>query len=118
MAKHLDLGSKGEQLAVEYLLRQGFEILAKNWRFGHKEVDIIAKEGVFLVIIEVKTRSSAVHGFPDEAVNDAKMDLLAEAGSAFLEQNNMDLEMRFDILSIILKEDMPSIYHIRDAFHP
>ena len=118
MAKHLDLGSRGEQFAVDYLLRQGFEVLAKNWRFGHKEVDIIAKEGAFLVIIEVKTRSSAVHGFPDEAVNDAKMELLAEAGAAFLEQNELDLEMRFDILSIILKEDTPSIYHIRDAFHP
>ena len=118
MAKHLDLGKKGEDLAVHYLEERGFKILERNWRFRHKEVDIIAREGSFLVIVEVKTRSTSAFGFPDESINDAKVDLLADAAEQYLEEKDIDLELRFDIISITMKGDIPSIYHVREAFHP
>ena len=118
MAKHLDLGKKGEDLAVHYLEERGFKILERNWRFRHKEVDIIAREGSFLVIVEVKTRSTSAFGFPDESINDAKVDLLADAAEQYLEEKDIDLELRFDIISITMKGDTPSIYHVREAFHP
>lgn len=118
MAKHLELGKKGEDIAVKYLEERGFKILERNWRFHHKEVDIIAIENSFLVIVEVKTRSTADFGFPDEFVHDAKVDFLAEAAEQYVEVKDLDLEIRFDIVSITMKGDVPSIYHIREAFHP
>ena len=68
MAKHNDLGKMGEDLAVQYLTDKGYEILERNWRNKHKEIDIIAKDGETLVIVEVKTRQSDDHGEPDLAV--------------------------------------------------
>ena len=68
MADHNDLGKLGEELAVNYLTGKGYEILERNWRNIHKEIDIIAKDGKFLVIVEVKTRKSDEYGAPDLAV--------------------------------------------------
>lgn len=58
MAEHNETGNKGEELAEKYLRKLGYEILERNWHFGKNEIDIIAKDGNFLVIAEVKTRSS------------------------------------------------------------
>ena len=68
MAKHYDLGKKGEEIAANYLAEKGYKIIARNWRFGKDEIDIIAEHDNFLVIIEVKTRSSSDYGEPEEAV--------------------------------------------------
>ena len=118
MAEHNDFGKLGEELAVNYLIGKGYEILERNWRNIHKEIDIIAKDGKDLVIVEVKTRQSDEYGDPDVAVTKKKQRMLIVAANAYITQNNLDKEIRFDIISIVFKGDEPVIEHIEDAFLP
>ena len=118
MAEHNDFGKLGEELAVNYLTEKGYEILERNWRNIHKEIDIIAKNGKFLVIVEVKTRQTDEYGNPDIAVTRKKQRMLISAANAYISKNNMDVETRFDIISIIFKDGEPVIEHIEDAFLP
>ncbi|MCR5659066.1 MAG: YraN family protein [Bacteroidales bacterium] len=118
MAEHNDLGKQGEEIAVQYLTDKGYEILERNWRNRHKEIDIIAKDGKYLVIVEVKTRQSNAYGEPDIAVTRQKQRLLISAANAYLFRNKLDLETRFDIISIVFKGSEPVIEHIEDAFLP
>ena len=118
MAKHNDFGKLGEELAVNYLIGKGYEILERNWRNIHKEIDIIAKDGKDLVIVEVKTRQTDEYGNPDVAVTKKKQRMLIAAANAYITRNNLDIETRFDIISIVFKDDAPVIEHIEDAFLP
>ena len=118
MANHNDFGKQGEDLAVQYLLDKGYEILERNWRNVHKEIDIIAKDGKELVIVEVKTRKSNNYGEPDLAVNKQKQRLLIYAANAYIFRNNLDINTRFDIISIVFNDGEPVIDHIEDAFLP
>ena len=118
MAEHNDLGKLGEEIAVKYLTDKGYEILERNWHNVHKEVDIIAKDGRFLVIVEVKTRQTNAYGEPDIAVTRQKQRMLIAAANAYLFRNKLDLETRFDIISIVFNNGEPVIDHIEDAFLP
>ena len=118
MAEHNDLGHEGEERAREYLRSLGYEILECNWRFGSEEVDIIAKEGDTLVIAEVKTRSSNYFGEPEIAVTTKKKKTLVRAADAYIRYKKIDLEVRFDIISVIIGSGKCSINHIPDAFYP
>ena len=118
MAKHNDFGKLGEELAVNYLVGKGYEILERNWRNIHKEIDIIAKDGTDLVIVEVKTRQTDEYGDPDVAVTKQKQWRLISAANAYVFQNRLDINTRFDIISIIFKDGEPVIEHIEDAFLP
>lgn len=118
MAEHNDFGKLGEDLAVNYLIEKGYEVLERNWRNIHKEIDIIARDGKFLVIVEVKTRQTDEYGNPDTAVTRKKQRLLISAANAYLSRNNMDIETRFDIISIVFRDGKPVIDHIEDAFVP
>ena len=82
MAEHNDFGKLGEELAVNYLIGKGYEILERNWRNQHKEIDIIAKDGKDLVVVEVKARQTDEYGGPDEAVTQQKRSRLVEAANA------------------------------------
>jgi len=116
MASHNELGKKGEALTEEYLIRNGYQILAKNWRYLKAEIDITAqKEGV-LAIVEVKTRSSIDITSPEEAVNKKKIKLLVAAANEYVIQHDLDVEVRFDIVSIHKKGDKYNLNHIKDAF--
>lgn len=118
MAKHNELGKKGEKAAVEFLRKAGHEILAQNYRFSRAEVDIISKEENIIVFTEVKTRSTEHFGFPEEFVDKKKIKLVKEAAEKFLYQNSFDSEVRFDIISITLTQQGKKfkIHHIKDAF--
>lgn len=118
MAKHNELGKQGEDIAVQYLTDKGYEILERNWRNIHKEIDIIAKKGKELVIVEVKTRQSDEYGDPDMAVTRQKQSRLISAANAYIFQNRLDFSTRFDIISIIFGEDGSVVNHIEDAFLP
>ncbi|NPA46903.1 MAG: YraN family protein [Chlorobi bacterium] len=117
MAQHNELGSWGERKAAEYLLSQGFEILETNWRYGRAEIDIIAREGDTLVVVEVKTRHTDLFGEPQNAVGKKKIRLLMEAVNAYVDQKKIDSEIRFDIVSIIKNQYREEIEHLRDAFY-
>ena len=118
MAEHNDFGKLGEELAVNYLIEKGYEILERNWRNIHKEIDIIARDGKDLVVVEVKTRQNDENGEPDLAVTRQKQTRLISAANAYLFQNSLDINTRFDIISIIMKDNSPVINHIEDAFLP
>ena len=118
MADHNDLGKLGEELAVNYLTGKGYKILERNWHNIHKEIDIIAKDGKFLVIVEVKTRQSDEYGEPDIAVTRKKQRMLIAAANAYITRKGLDMETRFDIISIVFREEIPIISHIEDAFLP
>jgi putative endonuclease len=118
MAKHNDLGSDGEMMAVAYLAQTGYEILETNWRFEKKEIDIIASKDGILVIVEVKCRSTDFFGTPEEAVTPAKQKLLIKAADAYLNQLNNETEVRYDIVSIVLNDKKAEMNHIEDAFRP
>ena len=118
MAKHNELGKRGEELATQYLTEKGYEILERNWRNIHKEIDIIAKDGECLVIVEVKTRQTDKYGDPDMAVTRQKQWRLISAANAYVFQNKIDIDTRFDIISIVFHDDEPIIEHIEDAFLP
>jgi len=105
MAAHNDLGKKGEALAIDWFMQQGYEILNKNWRHSHYEVDIIACKHSVLHFIEVKARRSSQFGYPEESVGKKKMQNLMNAADEFLNQFPVWKRIQFDVLSISLKKD-------------
>jgi putative endonuclease len=112
------LGQNGEQMAGNYLKKKGFQILETNWRSGPLEIDIIARKDDILVIAEVKTRSTNIFGEPEEFVTKAKQKNLIRAANFYIIDNDLDVEARFDIISILYKGDQFQIHHIEDAFYP
>jgi putative endonuclease len=118
MSQHYELGKKGEELATVFLEEEGYKILHRNWRFGKDEIDIIAQTDKFLVIVEVKTRSTDYFGDPEEAVDKQKQRFLVRAADVYIKQKEIDLEVRFDIISIIFEKGTHTIRHIEDAFYP
>ena len=118
MAEHNDTGKKGEEIAVNFLKNKGYRILDRNWRLGSNEIDIIAADGNFIVVAEVKTRTSNKFGEPEIAVTKEKQKALIRAANAYVKIKQIDQEMRFDIVSIILVKDKEQVHHIVDAFYP
>ena len=117
MADHNDLGKLGEEMAVEFLEKEGYEIIETNWRFQKAEVDIIAKKDNILAIIEVKTRSSLSFGLPQEFVKPKKIQLLVKAVNEYVIRNNLEVEVRFDIIALHLEGKSLVIEHLVDAFY-
>jgi len=117
MAKHNELGKQGELIACQFLQEKGFEIVETNFRLEKDEIDIIAKDGGILVFVEVKTRSTDYFGEPEIAVGAKKEEFLIRAAENYLISNNLDLEIRFDIISIVLNSKQKKIRHIVDAFY-
>ena len=118
MQSTVEIGRNGEDLAVAYLEHKGYRILERNWRSGHKEIDIIAMDGDTLVVVEVKCRKSLNFGDPDIAVGVMKQRMLIYAAEAYLNYNNLDVEVRFDIISMVVTPQGEHIEHIEDAFYP
>ena len=117
-AKHYQLGKLGERLAVGFLLSEGYVILDQNWRLNNLEVDIIADDGEYIVFIEVKTRSSDKYGAPEEAVDREKRMNLINAADVYVNKLYVDVQVRFDIISIIANDNETKIEHLKDAFFP
>ena len=113
-----DLGKLGEDIAVNYLVEKGYQVLERNWRSGHKEIDIIAMDGQELVIVEVKSRKSDTFGDPDIAVGADKQRMLIWAANTYVRYKNLDVDVRFDVISIIITDTDKQIEHIEDAFYP
>lgn len=118
MNKSSQLGTLGEDLAIKHIKKLGFKILARNWRYSYFEIDIIAQDKNELVFIEVKTRKHDLFGLPEFAVSKRKQNKLSAAAEAYIQQNNIDLECRFDIAAIIYTEQKSKILYVTDAFFP
>ena len=119
MAEHNDLGNQGENLAAEFLEKKGYKIRHRNWVSGKKELDIVAEDGEYLVIVEVKTRSTENFEHPKEAITNGKIKNLVSAAEEYIFQFDIMKETRFDIVSVIPERDGSfRIEHIEDAFLP
>ena len=117
MAEHNDLGKFGEELAVDFLQKNGYDILETNWVFQKAEIDIIAQKNTILAIVEVKTRSSIEFGLPQDFVKPKKIQLLVKAVNEYVISNDLDVEVRFDIIAIYKEDKQFKIEHIEDAFY-
>ena len=117
MALHNQLGKEAEQMAVNYLIENGYEILHCNWRYSHYEIDIVALKNDLPHFVEVKTRSSKQFGEPEESVNKKKIRFLLQAADEFLFKNPQYKNFRIDILSInIHPQEEPKYFFIEDVY--
>ena len=117
MAEHNDLGKLGEELAVEFLQKAGYLILETNWTFQKAEIEIIAQKENVLAVVEVKTRSSIEFGLPQDFVKPQKIQLLVKAINEYVTVNELDVEVRFDIIAIHKEASNFNIEHIEEAFY-
>ncbi|MFC2102143.1 YraN family protein [Bacteroidota bacterium] len=113
-----ELGKRGEELAALYLKEKGYKILETNWRFGRNELDLIAEDGNTLVVAEVKTRQSSTFTQPETAVTREKQRSIIRSANAYVRWKRRNIEVRFDIVSIIIQGDNVTVNHIPDAFYP
>ncbi|WP_405610704.1 YraN family protein [Polaribacter sp. Asnod1-A03] len=116
MAEHNELGKKGEQLAIDFLIKNDYIILEKNYRYLKAEVDIIALKKDLLAVVEVKTRSTDYFGNPQDFVNPKKIKLLLSAIDYYVNEKDLDVEVRFDIIAIIHQKKETRLEHLKDAF--
>ncbi|HLW41528.1 MAG TPA: YraN family protein [Flavobacterium sp.] len=116
MAKHNDIGKQGETLAKEHLIQNGYTILATNYRYLKAEIDIIAQKNDILAIVEVKTRTSEEYGAPESFVNKKKINLILTAANAYITENDLDLDVSLDIISVIIGKET-EVDHLPNAYY-
>lgn len=118
MATHNDLGKIGEEIAVQYFLRNGYKILRRNFFFDKAEIDIIAQKEVdTIVMVEVKTRNSSFFGDPQEFVTKNKIKLLVKAANEYIVSNELNVEVRFDIIAVLKNQKVEKLEHFENAFY-
>ena len=116
MAAHNELGKWGEDIAATYLEKKGFEIIERDWKSGHHDLDIVSKDGNTLVIVEVKTRRNRLFGNPEEAIDYKKRKSLQSAINHYVKSHRTGQDVRFDIISIVgMIGSQPEIDHIIDV---
>lgn len=118
MAKHNETGKRGEELATKFLAGKGYTILCNNWYYGKGEIDIVATRDDKMIFVEVKTRESNVFGEPEASVTRRKQRQIIKTADAYIQTKDINLESRFDVISIILNNKKHEIHHIEDAFYP
>jgi len=117
MADHNEIGIKGENIAKDFLIKKGYEILETNWRSGKAEIDLIARKEEVLIFIEVKTRTNTSFGQPEDFVDSKKVKFLTSAAGDYMRKIKHEWEVRFDIISVIIEDkNEPFIKHLEDAF--
>jgi putative endonuclease len=117
MASHLKTGAEGENMADEWLKQRGYEILHRNWRHLHYEIDIIAKKNNKLHIVEVKSRNASPFGHPEDSVTRKKFKNLQRAVDEYLHLNPGNKWIQYDVLAITLYKDKePEYFLLEDVF--
>jgi len=113
-----ELGKKGEDIAVAYLVKKGYKLLHRNWHFGHKELDIVTSYNGMLVVVEVKTRWTNYWEEPKESVRRKKQKFIIDATEEYVQHYNLNMDVQFDVISIVLQGNSHELEHIEDAFQP
>jgi len=116
MAQHLETGKQGEDLAAQHLRRQLYDILERNFRHQHAEIDLIATKDNVLVFVEVKTRSNTSHGDPEVFVSWTKVRLLKRAAEQYIFAKDWPFDVRFDIVAVTFRNGATQVRHLEDAF--
>ena len=116
MAQHNETGKEGEEMAAMFLIKNGYSILSRNFRYKKSEIDIIVQKDKTVAFVEVKTRSNAFFQEPELSVTRSKQKQITKGADFYIQENDIDLDIRFDILAITLSPYR--INHIEDAFYP
>lgn len=116
MPKTIETGKHGEQQAIAHLKALGYDILHTNWRYKNLELDIVARDGDFLVIVEVKTRKNADFGVPENFVDRKKQKKVIRAANEYVKHFEVQEEIRFDIVAV--NNSIGKIDHIQRAYYP
>ncbi|GAA4412398.1 YraN family protein [Nibrella viscosa] len=116
MAEHNETGKQGEEEAARYLQQKGYDVVARNFRYQHAEIDLVARKGKLLIFVEVKTRRNLSFGNPEEFVSSTKARLVMRVAEHYIFTKDWRYDVRFDILAITLKDDDVLVKHIEDAF--
>lgn len=117
MAEHNDFGNLAEDLAVEYLEKKNYRIIARNFRYQKAEIDIVAEFENLIVVAEVKARSYNTVIEPQEAVTKKKIKSIVMCTDFFMQDRTIDKEVRFDIITVLPDEKgVLQLTHIEDAF--
>ena len=114
----METGRRGEEVAAEWLVRRGFRVLARNWRSGHKELDLVVESERAVHIVEVKTLTPPVLSLPAEKVDVRKQARLMAAARRLIAERHIDREVQFDIVAVVLDGDEPKVEYIPEAFYP
>jgi len=117
MSKPYNRGILGERMAVDYLISKGYRILAQNYRYLKREVDILAQKENYLAAVEVKTRSTSDFGAPEEFLKPAQIQRIIKTVDYFVTSKSLDVEVRFDIIAIVLSSQDSELEHIENAFY-
>lgn len=117
MGEHNEFGKKGEELAADHLISTGYSILHRNYRYLRAEIDIIAQKQDVLAIVEVKSRSSGHWQSIAEVITEKKIKLLVRAADHYVVSKNLDVEVRFDIITVLKENGGLNIDHIENAFY-
>lgn len=117
MSKSFDFGREAESFAITYFKKLGFQLLAKNYYFQKAEIDLILKKNQTVIVVEIKARRFNPLIKPELAVTLSKRKLLVKAINQFIIENNIDADVRFDILALEKKDSTWIINHIVDAFN-
>ena len=117
MASHNELGKEGERLALLHLQNKGYKILEHNYRYLKAEVDIMALKDGILAVVEVKTRSTRDFGLPQDFVSKKQIKRLVMATDYYVIDKDLNVEVRFDIIAVVLDKNKVELEHLKDAFY-
>lgn len=116
MPTHVQTGQRGEVLAARFLEQKGYEIVARNYRAGRAEVDLIARREQWMVFMEVKTRNNLKFGFPEAFVSARKETLLRQAADQYVYETNWRGAIRFDVVAVVVTWKSEELVHFEDVW--
>ena len=117
MGKHNEFGKEGEQIAVDFLIKKGYKIIYRNYRYLKAEIDVIAQKDDILAVVEVRARSNDQIIPIAETITAKKIKLLVMAADHYITENNMNNEVRFDVITILKNSKIFKIEHLESAFY-
>ena len=116
--KKNETGRRGEEIALAWLLAHGFRLLDRNWRAGHKELDLVVESDARVHIVEVKTLTPPLLVHPFEKVDTRKQAALVQAARRYIAWRHVSKEVQFDVVSVVLAGEHPEVEYIPEAFYP
>ncbi|MFK5972547.1 MAG: YraN family protein [Flavobacteriaceae bacterium] len=117
MGKHNEFGKEGEQIAVDFLIKNGYTIKYRNYRYLKSEIDIIAQKENILAIVEVRARSNDLIINIADTITKKKINLLVMGADNYVINHNLDVEVRFDIITILKNTKIFKVEHLKSAFY-
>ncbi len=117
MGKHNEFGKEGERIAVDFLIKKGYRLHCQNYRYLKSEIDIIAQKEAILAFVEVRARSNDKIIPIADTITEKKIRLLVSGADHYITENNLDLEARFDVITILKNKKIFKIEHLESAFY-